>query len=76
MPEFVNQLNNKCQHYRKEMPIYEEKRSGPAHAEVWNIIVTIKEIEYGRGEGSNRKRAKEAAAEVALKRLMEEVDEV
>jgi dsRNA-specific ribonuclease len=40
------------------------------------FFLIVKEVEYGRGEASTRKLAKEAAAEVALTQLMEEVGEV
>ena len=51
-----------------------------------NLIITsygtdifrliVKEVEYGRGEASSKRDAKETAAEVALRQLMEEVGEV
>ncbi|EDR05836.1 uncharacterized protein LACBIDRAFT_294783 [Laccaria bicolor S238N-H82] len=62
----VRTLNDLCQHSGLYPPHYEVARSGPAHAEDWTVVVTVNDIEYGRGTASSKNNAKRAAAEIAL----------
>ena len=62
------QLQEKVQARRPEDRIrYKlEKESGPPHQRIFSIKVTIGDKEFGRGEGSSKKGAEEAAAMMAI----------
>ncbi|KAG1774014.1 hypothetical protein EV702DRAFT_1127795 [Suillus placidus] len=48
---------------------WEGVRNGPDHDPTWIFVAYIDDIEYGRGSGSDKGTAKEAAAGVALMQL-------
>ncbi len=48
---------------------------GPDHNKTFTVAVYLDETEYGRGKGSNKQRAAQAAARVALAKLHAEVEE-
>ena len=54
----------------KAMPVYkEEGRTGPAHAQVFSISVSVRGKVYGPASGKNKKAAEQAAAEKACAEL-------
>ena len=54
----------------KAMPVYkEEGRTGPAHAQVFSISVSVKGKVYGPAPGKNKKAAEQAAAAQACTEL-------
>ena len=44
--------------------------SGPSNQRIFEISVQIDGISYGKGKGSSKKRAEQAAAQEALKKLV------
>lgn len=48
---------------------------GPDHDKTFTIAVYLNETEYGRGKGSNKQRAAQAAAHAALDRIYAETEE-
>ncbi|KAJ3779038.1 hypothetical protein FB446DRAFT_711955 [Lentinula raphanica] len=64
-------------HYKMQLHNYAEQVKlgvhfdyqfrGPKHAVVWEVIVSIDGVEYGRGEGSKIRAAEENAAFQALR---------
>jgi len=64
------QLQDYCQKKFHETPVYEVlDESGPDHSKTFKISVLIQEKQMGRGEGSSKKEAQQAAAEDALSRI-------
>ncbi|KAJ7613985.1 hypothetical protein FB45DRAFT_1064847 [Roridomyces roridus] len=60
-----SQLNNLAQCHGLSIE-YSTHRDGPLHDERWNAIVYINGHQWGQGQGSNKKTAREAAAARAL----------
>ncbi|HSX12332.1 MAG TPA: ribonuclease III [Rhabdochlamydiaceae bacterium] len=56
-----------CQKKYQRPPTYKVvEESGPDHNKVFVVAALLGEQEYGRGEGSSKKQAEQAAAEAAL----------
>ncbi|KAF8803281.1 hypothetical protein BYT27DRAFT_7195885 [Phlegmacium glaucopus] len=51
------------------MPRYDYKHRGPQHDITWTTIISIANIEYGRGEARSQDAASDAAARQALSQL-------
>ncbi|KAG2365508.1 hypothetical protein BDR07DRAFT_1481293 [Suillus spraguei] len=51
---------------------YEETSSGPQNLTVWTGTYFIDDMKYGEGSATNKKAAKEAAAQKTLELLAEE----
>ncbi len=55
-----------------DTPFYEVRDSGPDHRKHFAAVVQVAGRELGRGEGSSKKRAEQAAAHTAMKRLSDD----
>lgn len=63
-------LQDYCQKKYQQTPIYEVlQTSGPDHSKVFEISVLINQQELGRGKGSSKKEAQQAAAADAASRF-------
>ena len=64
--DFKSILQEYVQKHYKTMPVYkEEGRTGPAHAQVFSISVSVRGTVYGPALGKNKKEAEQAVAEKA-----------
>lgn len=45
---------------------------GPEHSKVFTVSIAIKDTEYGTGTGKSKKQAEEAAARIALEKILPE----
>ena len=64
------ELQDYCQKQHQQTPLYEViEESGPDHSKEFTIRVMVNGEEMGRGVGSSKKVAQQAAAEQALKKL-------
>ncbi|OKL50118.1 ribonuclease III [Boudabousia marimammalium] len=52
-------------------PVYEVAGSGPDHARVFEARILVDDIEVGKGQGTSKRHAERAAAEVAVKVIRE-----
>lgn len=55
-----------------ELPVYEVEEDGPDHEKIFTATVSVKGGVRGRGEGASKKKAEQAAARVAYRRLTAE----
>jgi len=64
-------LNNYLQHIYKDQTIlyWQTQQLGPEHQGLWEVIVFIDHVEYGRATASSVGHAKEVAAHRALAAL-------
>jgi ribonuclease III len=63
-------LQDYCQKKHQQTPVYHVlQESGPDHSKVFQISVLINQQEMGRGQGSSKKEAQQAAALDALSRV-------
>ncbi|EPT03479.1 hypothetical protein FOMPIDRAFT_87899 [Fomitopsis schrenkii] len=70
--EGTSALNNYLQSTEKaNLLSWDESTSGPRHEPTWTCICKIDGNEYGRGTGPTKQLARNAAASVALERLMQ-----
>lgn len=70
LSNFKALLQDFCQKTFQTHPDYKViSESGPDHSKEFLIAVEIKGEEYGRGSGSSKKIAQQAAAEAALKKI-------
>lgn len=66
-------LQQYCQKYMNTTPHYRVVRQeGPDHGKVFEVVVVIKDGEYGHGKGKSKKEAEQLAAEVTLKAIARE----
>lgn len=64
------QLQDYCQKQYQKTPIYDViSETGPDHSKVFVVDVLINGIASGRGEGSSKKEAQQAAAHQALNQI-------
>ncbi|KAI0720174.1 hypothetical protein C8Q72DRAFT_106403 [Fomitopsis betulina] len=71
--EGTTALNNYLQSTDKaNLLSWDESTSGPRHEPTWTCICKINGNVYGRGTGSTKQLGRNAAASVALERLMQE----
>ncbi len=69
-----SQFQELAQSVRKITPHYKTiAAEGPDHNKTFTVAVYLKDVEYGRGKGSNKQRAAQAAARVALDKLHAEI---
>ncbi len=63
-----------AQSFYKITPRYKTiAEDGPDHNKTFTVAVYLNDVEYGRGKGSNKQRAAQAAARAALNRLNAEM---
>jgi ribonuclease III len=63
-------LQDYCQKTYQKTPMYQVlQTSGPDHSKIFEVAVLINQAELGRGKGSSKKEAQQAAAEDALSRM-------
>lgn len=66
--DFKSRLQNHCQAEHMPLPQFEVVRSeGPDHKKEFEVEVYLRGLPAGRGRGSSKKEAEQAAARVALK---------
>lgn len=53
----------------EELPVYEVEEDGPDHEKTFTAKVTVRGEIQGRGEGASKKKAEQAAAREAYRRL-------
>ncbi len=69
-----SQFQELAQSIQKITPKYETiGEEGPDHDKTFTVAVYLDAVEYGRGTGSNKQRAAQAAAQSALKNLHAEM---
>lgn len=67
-------LQDYCQKKYQRTPDYQlEEAIGPDHSKMFKISVLINDLEVGKGEGSSKKEAQQAAAADALSKLNVEI---
>jgi ribonuclease-3 len=60
-------LQQYCQKHLTTTPHYKViKQEGPDHGKTFEVMVVIKDEEYGRGKGNSKKEAEQSAAKAAL----------
>ena len=65
-----SRLQELLQSEKKPVPEYHlVSDSGPAHARIFTVAVSVDGKEIGRGNGSSKKRAEQAAAKAALENI-------
>jgi len=70
MRNWKAELQDYSQKKYQKPPVYRvEKESGPDHSKIFQVVALLEGEEAGRGAGSSKKEAEQAAAENALKRL-------
>ena len=63
-------LQDYCQKKFQQTPYYKLcSESGPDHSKIFDMIVLLEENELGRGNGSSKKEAQQAAAADALSHI-------
>ncbi|HRD55546.1 MAG TPA: ribonuclease III, partial [Parachlamydiaceae bacterium] len=63
-------LQDHCQKKYQKVPLYNVlKEEGPEHSKTFNISVIIEGQEIGRGSGSSKKEAQQAAAKSAMESI-------
>jgi len=55
-----------------QLPRYQVRHEGPDHSKRFFAVVSLRNEEYGAGEGRSKKAAEQAAAQVAWERLQGE----
>ena len=55
-----------------QLPRYQVRHEGPDHSKRFFAVVTLRNEEFGAGEGRSKKAAEQAAAQVAWERLQAE----
>lgn len=69
------QLQDYCQKKYHQTPIYKVvSESGPDHSKIFNISVIINNQEMGYGDGPSKKEAQQAAAQDALAKLQQKLN--
>jgi ribonuclease-3 len=64
------ELQDYSQKKYQKPPVYKvEKEIGPDHSKIFHVIACFENAEVGRGIGSSKKEAEQAAAEDALKNI-------
>lgn len=64
------ELQDYSQKKHQKPPVYKvTKETGPDHSKAFHVVALIEDKEAGRGAGSSKKQAEQAAAEDALRRL-------
>ena len=64
------ELQDYSQKKHQKPPVYKVlKETGPDHSKIFHVIACIDDQEVGRGEGSSKKQAEQAAAEDALGKM-------
>jgi ribonuclease-3 len=62
-----SELQEQCQARKLPLPLYEDHgHSGPDHARVYHVTVTVAGVVYGPGSGRKKQVAEAAAARIAL----------
>lgn len=70
---YKSQLLEYAQSRKMESPVYiVESEDGPQHNRIFTIKVLIEGVEFGRGQGKNKKSAEQDAAKAAMIKVMEE----
>jgi ribonuclease-3 len=70
---YKSQLLEYAQSKKMDNPVYSVvSEDGPQHSRIFTIKVTIDDIEFGRGQGKNKKSAEQDAAKAAMIKMMEE----
>lgn len=70
---YKSQLLEFAQANKMEIPVYSViSEEGPQHNRIFKVKVLIGEIEYGIGEGRNKKSAEQDAAKAAMIKVMED----
>jgi len=66
------ELQDYSQKKYQKPPVYKvEKETGPDHSKIFHVVACLEDQEMGRGSGSSKKLAEQAAAEDALKRMQD-----
>lgn len=72
--DFKTELQEITQKYISQLPIYDVVTvSGPDHDKRYDVVVTIKNEDYGHGQGRSKKEAEQKAAKCAIDKLKQQI---
>lgn len=82
--EIEEAIGSPSRNYKAELQDYSQRRfqkppayrvveeSGPDHAKIFHVVVSLGDRDFGRGAGASKKEAEQMAAEEALHRIEQE----
>ncbi len=72
--DFKTQLQEMYQKLTKKCPVYKlVERKGPAHDQVFNVLVSLGDKNFGPASGKTKKEAEQKAAKLAIEYLRNQV---